>query len=336
MVHNLMDRTWILCLYWISVAACRDAVDGQWSYWTTWGECCLDTQYRSRTCDSPKPEYGGVYCVGDSGNSRLKFTSWSSCSTTCGEGQKRRIVFCSLTEEQASRYGCYTAIFDLVNCSERKCPAVHGNWSLWSPWGACHATACMTMGIQNRTRLCTNPSPDYGGEMCTGDAVESRSCLPCPGYDWEAIFWSGWSPCTRGKWGCYRQKTKICPSCPTRHGLTASESCSCTHAANTFFSSNSEIRTTASWHFPNSHKAQKQTPKQNNHDTHPVDGKTLLIATTIGSVCFIIFVVIIIASVIEYLKRKRLRSTPYRMQKHRFERDMKTIVLFPESNNPVG
>ncbi|XP_056005455.1 thrombospondin-2-like isoform X3 [Ostrea edulis] len=299
MVHNLMDRTWILCLYWISVAACRDAVDGQWSYWTTWGECCLDTQYRSRTCDSPKPEYGGVYCVGDSkdfrdcsgcpgGNSRLKFTSWSSCSTTCGEGQKRRIVFCSLTEEQASRYGCYTAIFDLVNCSERKCPAVHGNWSLWSPWGACHATACMTMGIQNRTRLCTNPSPDYGGEMCTGDAVESRSCLPCP------------------------------------------------DAANTFFSSNSEIRTTASWHFPNSHKAQKQTPKQNNHDTHPVDGKTLLIATTIGSVCFIIFVVIIIASVIEYLKRKRLRSTPYRMQKHRFERDMKTIVLFPESNNPVG
>lgn len=43
---------------------------------------------------------------------------------------------------------------------------VHGRWS--DTWGACSATACGTTGTQ--TRLCNNPSPEYGGLDCTDPA----------------------------------------------------------------------------------------------------------------------------------------------------------------------
>lgn len=36
-----------------------------------------------------------------------------------------------------------------------------------------------------------------------------------------------------------------------------------------------------------------------------------------------------------YLEKKRLRTTPYRMKKVRFEGDIRTVVLYPNSKNPM-
>ncbi|KAK3700085.1 hypothetical protein QZH41_015036, partial [Actinostola sp. cb2023] len=42
-------------------------VDGGWGEWTAWGECSktcdLGTKKRSRKCDTPKPQYGGMQCT---------------------------------------------------------------------------------------------------------------------------------------------------------------------------------------------------------------------------------------------------------------------------------
>ena len=74
--------------------------------------------------------------------------------------------------------------------------AVHGGWTVWSQWSAC-STTCGT-GTQERNRECSNPPPQHGGNDCTGDSDERRSCLdlpPCP-IDCKWNEWSAWSECS--------------------------------------------------------------------------------------------------------------------------------------------
>ncbi|XP_078312744.1 thrombospondin-1-like [Crassostrea virginica] len=61
---------------------------------------------------------------------------------------------------------------------------------------------------------------------------------------------------------------------------------------------------------------------------------SFLVPSIVGSVGFIIAVLTVTAFVFRYLEKRRLRTTLYRMKKLRFEGDIKTIVLFPDSRNP--
>ena len=58
---------------------------------------------------------------------------------------------------------------------------VHGNWSLWSEWETCSVTC--DGGLQRRLRNCDNPPPAFGGDDCSGESEEIRSCneIPCEG-----------------------------------------------------------------------------------------------------------------------------------------------------------
>ncbi len=58
---------------------------------------------------------------------------------------------------------------------------VNGGWADWSSWGSCSVT-CGT-GTRNRTRTCTNPAPQHGGNNCARDNTENKpcSCPACPG-----------------------------------------------------------------------------------------------------------------------------------------------------------
>jgi hypothetical protein len=48
-------------------------VDGGWSEWTEFGQCCFGSQARFRTCNNPPPSNGGKPCEGS-------FTEDSACS----------------------------------------------------------------------------------------------------------------------------------------------------------------------------------------------------------------------------------------------------------------
>ena len=59
-----------------------------------------------------------------------------------------------------------------------------GHWTSWQEWGGC--TVSCGGGIQNRHRLCLNPTPMHGGLPCSMDGsknVELRTCNVnmCPG-----------------------------------------------------------------------------------------------------------------------------------------------------------
>ncbi|XP_069123085.1 A disintegrin and metalloproteinase with thrombospondin motifs 3-like [Argopecten irradians] len=55
----------------------------------------------------------------------------------------------------------------------RKDP-VNGGWGEWAAWGAC-SNDC-GVGLKQRSRICNNPVPMYGGRLCTGDEEKIETC----------------------------------------------------------------------------------------------------------------------------------------------------------------
>ena len=51
---------------------------------------------------------------------------------------------------------------------------VDGAWGDWGSWMNCN-TDC-GVAIQNRTRSCTNPTPQYGGTDCFGEDTLTQAC----------------------------------------------------------------------------------------------------------------------------------------------------------------
>ncbi|XP_029915184.1 complement component C7 [Myripristis murdjan] len=47
---------------------------------------------------------------------------------------------------------------------------IHGSWSCWSGWSSCSG------GKRSRSRSCSNPSPQNGGQHCTGESTETSDC----------------------------------------------------------------------------------------------------------------------------------------------------------------
>ena len=58
---------------------------------------------------------------------------------------------------------------------------VNGGWSGYGSWISCSVTC--GGGTKSRSRSCTKPSPDNGGDECTGEATEAENCgtASCPG-----------------------------------------------------------------------------------------------------------------------------------------------------------
>lgn len=58
---------------------------------------------------------------------------------------------------------------------------VDGGWSEWTEFESCSVTC--GSGLNKRSRSCTNPKPEYGGNNCTGNDTKTQDCQerPCPG-----------------------------------------------------------------------------------------------------------------------------------------------------------
>ena len=52
---------------------------------------------------------------------------------------------------------------------------VHGGWGIWSVWGAC-SPLCGSGRKKMRSRECDKPTPQYGGQACDGDLIETLDC----------------------------------------------------------------------------------------------------------------------------------------------------------------
>ena len=51
---------------------------------------------------------------------------------------------------------------------------IQGGWSAWTVKTSC-SSPCVD-GRENRTRSCTNPTPEHGGEDCIGNSTDSIQC----------------------------------------------------------------------------------------------------------------------------------------------------------------
>lgn len=66
------------------------AIDGGWSAWTTWTACSVNCgsgiQTRTRYCNNPTPENGGLECLKIDGTRALQESQSQSCSASCPTG----------------------------------------------------------------------------------------------------------------------------------------------------------------------------------------------------------------------------------------------------------
>uniref|UniRef100_A0ABM5GDB4 Hemicentin-1 n=1 Tax=Pogona vitticeps TaxID=103695 RepID=A0ABM5GDB4_9SAUR len=187
-------------------------VDGSWSEWGSWEECSKTcgqgNKTRTRTCSSPRAQHGGKPCDGNAAESVIcnirpcpvngawgSWLPWGPCSETCGKGTHVRVRLCNNPPPSFDGSSCDGPDAQAQVCSERDCP-VNGKWTSWSSWSAC--TMSCGGGTRQRTRVCSDPPPKYGGHKCEGNDVQVDFCNsdPCPTHgNWGP--WSNWGTCSR-------------------------------------------------------------------------------------------------------------------------------------------
>ncbi|KAK1174109.1 semaphorin-5A-like isoform X1 [Acipenser oxyrinchus oxyrinchus] len=119
------------------------------------------------------------------------WSSWSQCSQDCNKGIRSHKRICNNPEPKYGGMPCLGPSQEYQECNITPCP-VDGSWSCWSTWSKCSVTC--GGGHYLRTRICTNPPPAYGGDICLGLHTEEALCntQPCP-ESWSG--WSEWSEC---------------------------------------------------------------------------------------------------------------------------------------------
>jgi hypothetical protein len=99
-------------------------------------------------------------------------------------------------------------ILEIYGMKDLEAP-VPGGWSDWGAWSAC-SSQCGA-GMKQRTRMCSNPSPAFGGASCAGSSIEvlpcSADCVVNGG--WSA--WGDWGECVKNAEGVgQQQRSRTC------------------------------------------------------------------------------------------------------------------------------
>ncbi|XP_020632435.1 coadhesin-like isoform X1 [Orbicella faveolata] len=212
-------------------------IDGNWSEWEPWSSCPVTCggglETRIRTCTNPPPAFGGQSCPGVGEESRpcneelcpvdgnwSDWQDWSDCPVTCGGGVQERTRTCTNPPPAFGGESCPGESEETRACNEDPCP-IDGNWSDWDDWSDCPVTC--GGGVQERSRTCTNPPPQFGGNSCPGESEETRSCNedPCP-VDGNWSDWKDWSDCPVTCGGGVQNRSRTCTNPPPAFG---GESC---------------------------------------------------------------------------------------------------------------
>ncbi|XP_021353718.1 neurogenic locus notch homolog protein 1-like [Mizuhopecten yessoensis] len=199
--------------------ACNTAscpIDGGWSSWSGWGTCSVTcgggTQQKTRSCTNPARQYGGADCPNSATASQscnthdcpidggwASWSSWDTCSVTCGGGSQGRTRTCTNPVKQYGGADCPNSAAETQACGTINCP-IDGGWGNWLSWATCSVTC--GGGVQSRTRNCDSPSAQYNGAQCGGTNTESQTCN-----SQACITNGGWS-----NWSAYGACTKTCGS----------------------------------------------------------------------------------------------------------------------------
>jgi hypothetical protein len=174
-------------------------IDGGWSDWVKSGDCDKDCgpgkQKHTRMCINPPPQNGGSNCDRIDGGTDEKYTDcknkecpvdggWSEwvdvkeCDKICGDGIINQRRYCTNPSPAHGGKECQGTSYNDKKCKLKECP-VHGGWSGWTVVSACDKE-CGT-GLMKKERNCNNPSPQHGGNNCSGNNTETVACntQPC-------------------------------------------------------------------------------------------------------------------------------------------------------------
>ncbi|CAH1239805.1 ADGRB2 [Branchiostoma lanceolatum] len=119
-------------------------------------------------------QFNSRYVLAVEETGRRKWSSWSACSQTCGEGVRTRSQQCHGSDCRAhqSRQG----LLQSAPCHQEACL---GQWEEWGAWGDC-SVSCGS-GSRIRTRVCST-----GAGQCEGPDTDTEQCSfagPCPAED---------------------------------------------------------------------------------------------------------------------------------------------------------
>ncbi|XP_047609819.1 hemicentin-1 isoform X2 [Phacochoerus africanus] len=200
-------------------------VDANWSEWSPWEECTRTcgrgNRTRTRTCNNPSAQHGGRPCEGSAVGLIMcnvrpcpvhgawsTWQPWGTCSASCGKGTQTRTRLCNNPPPSFDGSYCDGTETQMQVCNERHCP-IDGKWATWTSWSAC--TVSCGGGARQRTRDCSDPAPQYGGNRCEGSDVQSDFCNSdsCPTHgNWSP--WSGWGTCSRTCNGGQMRRYRTC------------------------------------------------------------------------------------------------------------------------------
>ncbi|XP_060079616.1 scavenger receptor cysteine-rich type 1 protein M130-like isoform X2 [Ylistrum balloti] len=214
-------------------------VDGQWAHWNGWTSCsvsCEDgTRTRSRRCDNPAPVHNGRFCPGDEQESEGctagimcpidgawgLWTSWVSCSASCGYGSRTRSRQCNNPAPAHNGHSCIGDGQESEECTAGIICPIDGQWGLWTEWTVC-SVSCEN-GTRTRSRQCNNPAPAHNGRLCPGDKQTSEDCtvgITCP-IDGQWGSWNTWTSCSVSCENGIRIRYRQCNNpAPAHNGLS--------------------------------------------------------------------------------------------------------------------
>eukprot|EP00794_Sanderia_malayensis_P015773 gene15773-17365_t len=152
------------------------------------------------SCRHLGPEYEIIKCNQDPCPVNGGYETWSEyseCSKSCGNGSRTRFRNCINPPPTWGGKNCDELgnSEEITLCNTHNCP-INGGYSGWSSWTKCSKTC--DGGVHKRTRVCNNPTPQYGGKGCSqiGNPEDVKSCNTqgCP-VDGGFGEWEPWSKC---------------------------------------------------------------------------------------------------------------------------------------------
>ena len=212
-------------------------INGGYTQWTHFSACSrtcgTGKMNRSRYCTNPKPQYEGSNCSHLGLPVEVRpcfsrhcpvhggFSEWSKfseCLRPCGVGLRNRTRYCTNPEPMYGGRDCRGEQIEFQVCNVFPCP-VDGNYAQWSTFSSC-SKSCGS-GTMRRTRNCTNPAPDFGGNGCLllGPAEEVRKCnvFPCP-VNGNYSSWSNFSICSKTCGNGTMERLRNCSNPAPKHG----------------------------------------------------------------------------------------------------------------------